>query len=103
APDARTVRPLVVPVAIVEQLHPGGTAAVLQGLDVVHDLQQPVTLGAAVNRTSDRPRPFAAIETAEFRGVRHGGTIAAPPPGTSPTEGPKFRGQGRPRVLLARC
>ena len=80
APHARAVRPLVVPVAVVEQLHPGGTAAVLQGLDVVDDLQQAVALGAAVDRASDRPRPFAAIETAEFRGVRHGGTIAASAP-----------------------
>src|SRR4051812_48283975 len=73
APHARAVRPLGTLVALVEELDPGGGAARLQVLEVVHHLEQVVALGAAVDDLVQRVVPGAPGYASKNRPTRHGG------------------------------
>src|SRR5690606_3894035 len=75
APHARSVRPPVLTVAVVEDAHPARATPIAQSVEVVHDLEQAAATRTTVDGLSDRPRTRAARKAAKLGGVRHGGTI----------------------------
>src|SRR5690606_34116298 len=64
APHARSVRPPVLTVAVVEDAHPARATPIAQSVEVVHDLEQAAATRTTVDGLSDRPRTRAARKAA---------------------------------------